>query len=115
VKKRKPACKHGFPVGGGIMPEEKLTFEGREYIGLSFAIGNVPLLIVKAKKGYVACTYVSKDAAEKFGDVAGFVTGVKTFEDLFKAKIKFFTTWADDLGIREGMSVKKALELMDQG
>lgn len=94
--------------------EEKLTFEGREYVGISFPLGNVPLLIVKAKKGYVACTYVSKDAAEKFGDVAAFVTGVKTFEGFFKAKIKTFTTWADDLGIREGMSVKKALELMDQ-
>ena len=94
--------------------EEKLAFEGREYIGISFPLGNVPLLIVKAKKGYVACAYVSKEAAEKFGDIAAFVTGVKTFEELYKAKIKFFTTWADDLGIREGMSVKKALELMDQ-
>ncbi|MCX8174619.1 MAG: DUF1805 domain-containing protein [Candidatus Micrarchaeota archaeon] len=94
--------------------EEKLTFEGRQYIGLSFNLGNVPLLIVKAKRGYVACSYISKEAAEKFGDVAAFVSGVKTFEDFFKAKIKSFTTWADDLGIREGMSVKKALELMDQ-
>jgi len=57
---------------------------------------------------------VSREASEKFGDVAAFVTGVKTFEDLFKAKIRTFTSWADDLGIREGMSVKKALELMDQ-
>jgi uncharacterized protein YunC (DUF1805 family) len=94
--------------------EENLNFEGREYTGISFPLGNVPLLILKAKKGYVACGYISKDAAEKFGDVAAFVTGVKTYEDLFKAKIKTFTTWADDLGIREGMSVKKALELMDQ-
>ena len=94
--------------------EEKLNFEGREYTGLSFQLGNVPLIVVKAKKGYVACSYVSKDAAEKYGDVAAFVTGVKTFEDFFRAKIKTFTTWADDLGIREGMSVKKALELMDQ-
>ncbi len=99
--------------GGGYV-EEKLAFEGREYLGLSFQLGNVPLFIVKAKKGYVACSYVSKDAAEKYGDVAAFVTGVKTYEDFFKAKIKAFTTWADDLGIREGMSVKKALELMDQ-
>ena len=94
--------------------EEKVKFEEREYVGLSFALGNVPLLIIKAKRGYVACGYVSKDAAEKFGDIAAFVTGVKTFEDFQKAKIKSFTTWADDLGIREGMSVKKALELMDQ-
>ncbi len=94
--------------------EEKLVFEGHEYEGLSFPLGNVPLLIVKAKKGYVACGYISKEASEKFGDVAAFVSGVKTFEELFKAKIKKFTTWADDLGIREGMSVKKALELMDE-
>lgn len=94
--------------------EEKLTYEGREYVGLYFPLGNVPLLIVKAKRGYVACGYISKEAAEKFGDVAAFVSGVKTFDELFKAKIKTFTTWADDLGIREGMSVKKALELMDQ-
>ncbi|MCX8194506.1 MAG: DUF1805 domain-containing protein [Candidatus Micrarchaeota archaeon] len=94
--------------------EQTLTFEGRTYIGISFPLGNVPLLIVKAKKGYVACSYISKEAAEKFGDVAAFVSGVKTFDDFFKAKIRSFTTWADDLGIREGMSVKKALELMDQ-
>jgi uncharacterized protein YunC (DUF1805 family) len=94
--------------------EEKISFEGREYVGMSFALGNVPLIIIKAKKGYVACRYVSKETAEKFGDVAAFVTGVKSFEDMFKAKIRGFTTWADDLGIREGMSVKKALELMDQ-
>jgi len=94
--------------------EEKISYDGREYVGVSFQLGNVPLLIIRAKKGYVACAYVSKEASEKFGDVAAFVTGVKTFEDMFKAKIKTFTTWADDLGIREGMSVKKALELMDQ-
>ena len=93
--------------------EEKISYDDREYTGLSFQLGNVPLLIIKAKKGYVACTYVSKEAAEKFGDVAAFVTGVKSFEDMFKAKIRGFTSWADDLGIREGMSVKKALELMD--
>jgi uncharacterized protein YunC (DUF1805 family) len=33
--------------------------------------------------------------------------------DLKKAKIRQATTWAEDLGVREGMSVKKALELMD--
>ena len=46
--------------------EEKISYEGREYTGVSFQLGNVPLLIIRAKKGYVACTYVSKEAAEKF-------------------------------------------------
>jgi len=41
------------------------------------------------------------------------VAGVKTVDDLKKAKIRAVTSWAENLGIREGMSVKKALELMD--
>jgi uncharacterized protein YunC (DUF1805 family) len=41
------------------------------------------------------------------------VSGVKCLDDLKKAKIRYTTTWAEDLGIREGMSVKKALEIMD--
>lgn len=94
--------------------EQKITYDGHEYIGLSFQLGNVPLLIIKASKGYVACSYISKESSEKYGDVAAFVSGVKNFDEMFKAKIKSFTSWADDLGIREGMSVKKALELMDQ-
>lgn len=96
------------------MVEQRLSYEGRQYVGMSFPLGNVPLLIVKAKKGYVACSYIDRQAAEHLGDVAAFVTGVKSFEDMFHAKIRHMTAWAEELGIREGMSVKKALELMDQ-
>jgi uncharacterized protein YunC (DUF1805 family) len=91
----------------------EISFEGKTYVVLKEDIGNVPLIIVKAKKGYIACSYIDKATAEKVGDIAAFVSGVKNLEDLKKAKIRETTTWAEDLGIREGMSVKKALELMD--
>ena len=93
----------------------EISFEGKTYVVLKEDIGNVPLIIVKAKKGYIACSYIDKATAEKVGDIAAFVSGVKNLEDLKKAKIRETTTWAEDLGIREGMSVKKALELMDVG
>ena len=32
---------------------------------------------------------------------------------MYKAKIKAVTSWAEDLGLRPGMSVKKALEILD--
>ena len=38
--------------------EESIAFEGKNYTGLRFNLGNVPLLIIKAKKGYVACSYI---------------------------------------------------------
>jgi len=93
--------------------EEAIDFEGKKYTGVKFQLGNVPLLILKANKGYVACSYIDKDAAEKLGDVACFVSGVKSFDDIYKAKVRGMTVWAEELGIREGMSVKKALEIIE--
>ncbi|MFH0884890.1 MAG: DUF1805 domain-containing protein [Candidatus Micrarchaeota archaeon] len=92
---------------------DEISFDGKKYIALKQDIGNLPLIVVKARKGYIACSYIDKETAEKVGDIAAFVSGVKCLEDLKKAKIRQATTWAEDLGIREGMSVKKALEIMD--
>jgi uncharacterized protein YunC (DUF1805 family) len=95
------------------LAEESISFEGRQYAGLCFSLGNLPLLVVKARKGYVACSYLDKATAEHLGDVAAFVSGVKTYDELLHAKIRHMTAWAEELGVREGMSVKKALEIMD--
>lgn len=92
---------------------ETICFEGKKYDCLKEELGNLPIIIVRAKKGYIACSYVDKETAEKVGDVAAFVSGVKTIDDFMRAKIKTTTSWAEDMGIREGMSVKKALEIMD--
>lgn len=100
---------------GNIVYEikDKVEFEGKKYITLRQNIGNLPLIVVKAKNGYVACSYIDKQTAEKVGDVAAFVSGVKNVDDFKRAKIRRVTTWAENMGIREGMSVKKALEIMD--
>lgn len=92
---------------------DEVSFDGKKYVAVKHNIGNLPLIVVKAKNGYIACSYIDKETAEKVGDIAAFVSGVKELNDLKKAKIRHTTTWAEDLGIREGMSVKKALELMD--
>ena len=93
--------------------QKKINLDGRDYEAIEQKIGNLPLIVVKAKGGYVACSYIDRETAEKVGDIAAFVAGVKTVDDLKKVKIRAVTSWAENLGIREGMSVKKALELMD--
>lgn len=96
------------------MAEQTIVFDdGRKYVGLVFSLGNMPLIIIKARKGYIACSYLDKQSAEHLGDVAAFVAGVKCFDDMYRAKIRHMTAWAEEIGVREGMSVKKALELMD--
>lgn len=92
---------------------DEVQCNGRKYIALKQDIGNLPLIVVKARNGYIACSYIDKQTAEKVGDVAAFVSGVKNIDDFMRAKIRGTTTWAENMGIREGMSVKKALELMN--
>jgi len=92
---------------------EKIVVGLNKYELLERKVGNLPIIIIKAKHGYVACSYIDKCTADKIGDVAAFVSGVKSTNDFLKAKIRSVTTWAEDYGLREGMSVKKALELLD--
>lgn len=95
------------------MISKPVEIEGKKYAALESELGNLKLIVIRAKRGYIACSYINKDTAEKVGDVAGFVSGVKTVDDMLKAKLRTATTWAEDVGLREGMSVKKALEILD--
>ncbi|MCD6549449.1 DUF1805 domain-containing protein [Candidatus Micrarchaeota archaeon] len=96
-----------------IVVEGTVKFDEKTYKALKLHFGNIPLLIVKTRRGYVASTYIDVSAAEKLGDVACFVSNVKDFSDLHNAKIKHVTSWAEDLGLRPGMTLKKALEILD--
>jgi len=91
----------------------KGQLNGKTLVSFNEKLGNMPLIIIKARRGYIACSYISKETAEKVGDVAAFVSGVKSVDDMMSAKIRDVTSWAEDLGIRPGMSVKKALEILD--
>jgi uncharacterized protein YunC (DUF1805 family) len=70
---------------------------------------NANLVLLTAEKGYVMCGYLNLEAAERMGDAAAVVSGVKTAEDALKAKIKAATSKAKALGVREGMSGEEAL------
>ena len=76
-------------------------------------LGNISLIVVKAKKGYLSSSYLDIKTAEKVGDVAGVVRNVKSFEDFLKGKLDEVTTWAEDLGLRPGMSVKRAIKILN--
>ncbi len=82
--------------------------------GIKVKLKNANLILIVAKHGYIMCGYLNPDVAEKLGDVACIVTGVKDFEDILNAKVVKLTSHARKLGIREGMSGKEALEILDR-
>lgn len=80
--------------------------------GIRLKLQNANFLLISAKRGYIMCGYLNMETAEKLGDVACIVTGVKTFEDVLKARIVRVSKSASALGLKEGMTGKEALDLL---
>lgn len=82
-------------------------------IGVKIDMGNANLLLIKADKGFIMCGYLDIETAERLNDAACIVKGVENFDDMLNAKIVRVTTKAKELGIKEGMSGKDALKILE--
>lgn len=83
------------------------TAEGYE---IQFPKAN--LVMVLTKKGFVMCGYLNIATADKLGDVAAVVRGVKTVEELLIAKVQEVSEAAKKIGVEFGMTGESALEKM---
>ena len=90
--------------GENMMRSQAIPLQHGEATGYALDLGNAPLLIIQVKNGYVMCGYLNMAAANKLGDIAGRVTGVKTFEDVLKATVVEVSDRAKQKGLKEGMS-----------
>lgn len=90
---------------------KQLEIKGKKVIGVEIKnLGNAPLILIKADKGYIMCGYLNIDVAEKLNDTAAIVTGVNSVEEMLEKNIKAATSKARGLGITPGMKCKEALE-----
>ena len=86
---------------------------GRKALGVRVELpGSPPLLLIVAERGFVMCGFLNVEAAERLGVAAAMVSGVRTFEDVLEAPVRACTSRARELGVREGMRGREALELM---
>jgi uncharacterized protein YunC (DUF1805 family) len=91
---------------------EQVNLENGCALGLKLDMERAPLLVIRAKNGFIMCGYLNMDVANKLGDVAVRVTGVKSFEDVLNAKAVDISEAAKKLGITAGMTGKEALNKM---
>lgn len=94
------------------MREIKIKIKEKLVSGFEINLHHANLVLAAAQKGFVCCGYLDLNTAEKLSDAACVVRGVKTIEDLLKAKIVGLTSPAAQLGVKQGMSGQEALELM---
>ncbi len=92
------------------MKEEILHLKKGKVTGYHIDLGNAPLIILQAKKGYLMCGYLNMNTANKLGDIAGKVTGVKTFQDALNATVVEVSEQAKKEGLNEGMNATDFLE-----
>ncbi len=91
---------------------DDVQVEGKAFQFIRTVLGNAPLLILKGKSGYAMCGYLNIESAEKLGDCAVRVTGIKTLEDFLNAKVSEVTTAAKIKGIEKGQQVKDILKFL---
>ncbi|MGA2090820.1 MAG: DUF1805 domain-containing protein [Endomicrobiales bacterium] len=77
--------------------------------GIEIPLINSTLVIITTPKGYLMCGYLDIKTAEKMGDCAAVIRGVKNVDDLLAGKVVEITTAASAAGIKLGMTGMKAL------
>jgi uncharacterized protein YunC (DUF1805 family) len=98
-----------------LIPEEwkkMLTIGSYQFRADTIPLRSGSLLLIQGSKGMLGCGYLSVDTAEKLGDALAVVTGVKSYEDMLKAKVKKVSSAAALMGVKEGMSGEEALIIM---
>ena len=90
-----------------------LKIDDKVALGLKVELpDSPPILILIGQTGFVMCGFLNMDAAEKLNVTAAMVSGVKNFDDVFRAEIKAATSKAQIKGIEVGMKGKEAVKLL---
>ena len=91
-------------------PSQELTCGANTYEAYRIATGKANLLLIKGQKGFLGCGYFNIEVADKIGEAAALVTGVKNFGDMLNAKVFAVSVAAQVLGVKVGDSGQEALE-----
>jgi uncharacterized protein YunC (DUF1805 family) len=89
-----------------------LQIDGADYRGVHIPTGNSNILLIAASGGFLGCGYFDVAVANRLGDAAAIVTGVKTFDDMLEAAVARVSDAAAAAGVREGMTGRQALAIL---
>lgn len=69
-------------------------------------------IMIKAARGFAVCGHFNLKAMGKHGIAAVRFKGVKSIEEAVDAKVVDMTGQAKNLGVKKGMGIKEALQMM---
>ena len=86
-----------------------ITVNKQKFHGAKIQTSHANILIIKAKHGFVGCSYFDVDAADSLKEPMAVVTGVKAYDDVLNAKVVKVSQAALALGVQPGMTGQEAL------
>ena len=89
-----------------MVETREMTIEGKTFTYLKMDMEKAPLVIIKGNKGYVMCGYLNMETADKLGDIAVRVKGVKDADTILSSKVEAVSVRAKEIGIDVGMPVR---------
>ena len=93
-----------------MLISQKIKVGKKSIQGVLLKLATKNLIILRGSKGYVMCGYLNISAANKLGDIAGRVTGVRDFDDVLNADIIEISENAKKMGLKTGMKGKDFLK-----
>lgn len=94
------------------MKVKEIIVNGKVVKGYEIPLQNAVLVLIVGERGYIMCGYLNLDVAEKFGDCACIVRGVKSVDDMLNSSVVEVTSKAGELGIFVGMPVRDVIRLI---
>lgn len=89
-----------------MVETQEMTIEGKTFTYLKMDMEKAPLVIIKGNKGYVMCGYLNMETADKLGDIAVRVKGVKDADTILASNVEAVSARAKEIGIDVGMPVR---------
>jgi uncharacterized protein YunC (DUF1805 family) len=95
-----------------MIKKKLIQINAHEVMGIEVDMPKGVLVAAIGNTAFVMCGYLNVDIAEKMGDTAAIVRGVKTVEELLSGSVVSMTSPAKSKGVTPGMTGREALEKM---
>ncbi len=89
---------------------EQIPLKKETALGIKIQLGKTPLILIKARNGYIMCGYLNMDAANRLGDIAGKISGVNDFKEMLEKEVIEISEKAKEMGIKPGITGGEFLE-----
>ena len=91
-----------------------IIIDGVECEGVHVRTDKSNILLLQGRRGFLGCGYFDLATANRLGEAFVIVRGVKTFDDMLNARAVQVSAAASALGVREGMSGREVMALLNR-